>query len=366
MKRKLNFIIVLLLIISINTYSQKPSILINGTHTLASSDAKFPYWLSSGNSLNIGNKVVGISVIQYRISPIPGGGNDLLFDTVMYISSLQNVPVGKVWKIESAICDTTVTTTISGGGGDNWGSQAVVTGTTLTGDGTSSTPLDLDQQSAENGQVLKWDGSAWSPYNVPDYALTTGSANTYAITLDPVPASYTTGMVVHFKANFSNTGAATLNVNGLGAVTIKRNYDQNLSADDIKSGQMVIVMYDGTNFQMLTQLGSPPPYSDPASYGFSLAGGLYYKIVYTHGYITSYSGVGVNNYGWRLATQTEVQTLVTAGVISNGWNGWSGDGYPGQEAGYQYYWQNNSGTVNWHQSDWGTNNYQRAVLIWIL
>ncbi|MCB9307518.1 MAG: tail fiber domain-containing protein [Lewinellaceae bacterium] len=48
-------------------------------------------------------------------------------------------------------------------GGDNWGTQSVQTGAALTGNGTAGTPLNLAQQGATNGQVLKWNGSAWFP-----------------------------------------------------------------------------------------------------------------------------------------------------------------------------------------------------------
>ena len=54
--------------------------------------------------------------------------------------------------------------TVTGGGlGDNWGSQSALTGTTLTGDGTAANPLNLANQGAAAGQVLKWNGSAWIP-----------------------------------------------------------------------------------------------------------------------------------------------------------------------------------------------------------
>jgi len=47
--------------------------------------------------------------------------------------------------------------------GDNWGTQSVVKDGTLEGNGTSSTPLKIAQQSATQGQVLKWSGTTWSP-----------------------------------------------------------------------------------------------------------------------------------------------------------------------------------------------------------
>jgi hypothetical protein len=78
------------------------------------------------------------------------------------------------------------------------------------------------------------------------YAADAGANDTYAITLSPAPASLTTGMHVFFKANTANTGAATLNVNGLGAVALKKNKDSDLNTNDIKAGDIVLVGYDGT------------------------------------------------------------------------------------------------------------------------
>jgi hypothetical protein len=85
------------------------------------------------------------------------------------------------------------------------------------------------------------------------YAADAGSSDTYAITLTPIPKEYTTGMMVTFKANTANTGAATLNCNGLGAKTIKKNHDQDLATGDIEANQFITVVYDGTNFEMQSQ-----------------------------------------------------------------------------------------------------------------
>lgn len=57
----------------------------------------------------------------------------------------------------------TVTLPSSGGGGDNWGTQVVVSNATLDGEGTPAAPLKLAQQSASTGQVLKWNGTTWLP-----------------------------------------------------------------------------------------------------------------------------------------------------------------------------------------------------------
>jgi hypothetical protein len=52
---------------------------------------------------------------------------------------------------------------VGGGAGDNWGSQTVQTGATLSGNGTAANPIALAQQGAATGQVLKWNGTAWTP-----------------------------------------------------------------------------------------------------------------------------------------------------------------------------------------------------------
>lgn len=85
-------------------------------------------------------------------------------------------------------------------------------------------------------------------HNAEKYAADAGANDTYVITLSPVPTSYTNGMVVHFKANTVNTGAATLNVNSLGAKTIVKYVNTTLADGDIAAGMFCTVIYDGTNF----------------------------------------------------------------------------------------------------------------------
>lgn len=92
--------------------------------------------------------------------------------------------------------------------------------------------------------------------NQISYGAATGSSSAYALTTAPSFVNVTVGTVVHFMANHAATGASTLDLNGTGAAPIKKNFDQDLIADDIKNGQIVTVMFDGTNWQMLSQLGN--------------------------------------------------------------------------------------------------------------
>lgn len=82
------------------------------------------------------------------------------------------------------------------------------------------------------------------------YAADAEASDAYVITLSPAPSAYATGQVFYFKANTANTTGATLNVNSLGAKNILKNHDQTLETNDIEAGQIVHVVYDGTQFQM--------------------------------------------------------------------------------------------------------------------
>src|SRR3990167_2018184 len=76
------------------------------------------------------------------------------------------------------------------------------------------------------------------------YAADSEASDTYVITASPALTAYTTGQIISFKANTANTGAATLNVNSLGAKTILKHNDQTLATGDIESGQIITVIYD--------------------------------------------------------------------------------------------------------------------------
>lgn len=72
----------------------------------------------------------------------------------------------------------------------------------------------------------------------------------------PVPAitSYAKWQKFIFKAAHANTGASTLNVNGKGAIAIKKGVNQDLVAGDIPANAMVGVLHDGTNFHLVSSL----------------------------------------------------------------------------------------------------------------
>lgn len=91
-----------------------------------------------------------------------------------------------------------------------------------------------------------------------DYVVDTGSASTYVIAPSPVITAYATGQQFTFiaiTANSANSGVSTLAVNGLAQKTIKKYFNTSLVVNDIVVGQVVTVVYDGTNFQMINPVG---------------------------------------------------------------------------------------------------------------
>jgi len=100
----------------------------------------------------------------------------------------------------------------------------------------------------------------WKAIQTWVFAEDAGSTDTYTATLSPAPAAYVNGQHYRFKANTANTGACTINFNGLGAKTIKKaagGITTDLSDNDIRAGQWVDLVYDSNgNMQMQSQLGN--------------------------------------------------------------------------------------------------------------
>lgn len=85
-----------------------------------------------------------------------------------------------------------------------------------------------------------------------DYATSSGSANAYLLTLTKALTAHIPGLPIRFKTNFANTGAATINISGLGAIAIKKNGSTDLTSGDIVSGRILTIAYDGTYYQLLS------------------------------------------------------------------------------------------------------------------
>jgi hypothetical protein len=105
----------------------------------------------------------------------------------------------------------------------------------LVSDGVANTDLNRVE---ENTRVLSQQGGA--------YGLTTGGTTAYLVTNSPPITSLAAGAKITIKMNASNTGASTLNVDGLGAIAIKHSDGTALSANDLLVDSVYTLVYNGT------------------------------------------------------------------------------------------------------------------------
>ena len=163
----------------------------------------------------------------------------------------------------------------------NTAGQPVVTGTTIT-----STAFNLLTADLATGltTALTKDGQTTPTANIPmgtfkitglgagsaatdaaQYGQLQAGATTIATvsgtdtltgTLAPAPTAYAAGNLFSFVAANTNTGAATINLNSLGAKSITKLGSTALAAGDILSGQVHLIEYDGTRFQLLNPSAS--------------------------------------------------------------------------------------------------------------
>lgn len=94
-----------------------------------------------------------------------------------------------------------------------------------------------------------------SSYTFVPAASVGGSAN--SITLSPSPAitAYAAGQTFQFVAEAANTDAAVINVSSVGEKAITKTGATALTAGDIANGALIQVVYDGTQFQLISTSG---------------------------------------------------------------------------------------------------------------
>ena len=134
MKKQLTVILFLLSFSFIKETSaqcNRPYIKIDGNRVLADNSQTqnslvLPFWLKSGQTLATDQNVLSISVIEFNVT-----SGTLTFSQVLSITSVQTVPSGIVWKVESIIksliYNSNSSLTISSGGAYNWTVPSCVT-----------------------------------------------------------------------------------------------------------------------------------------------------------------------------------------------------------------------------------------------
>ncbi len=85
------------------------------------------------------------------------------------------------------------------------------------------------------------------------YAATATGNDTYVLTLSPAISAYSNGMLILIKVDVGNTGPATVNINGVGAVSIVTGISTALVTGDMLANGVYVLAYNstGTVFQLL-------------------------------------------------------------------------------------------------------------------
>jgi hypothetical protein len=83
------------------------------------------------------------------------------------------------------------------------------------------------------------------------FGADTGILNAYQIVTSRPVSPYPAGMTVALLAATTNTGPATLGVNGLGDRAIRTYLNNSLTAGDIQADTINLMVYDGTVFRLV-------------------------------------------------------------------------------------------------------------------
>ena len=96
----------------------------------------------------------------------------------------------------------------------------------------------------------------------PIWFFAATGTNTYAATLTGVvPTAYYAGMRIRVTFENANTTGVTINVNALGAKAVTKTVSTALVAGDLIVGKIYELVYDGTRFQILGEVGGNNRYA---------------------------------------------------------------------------------------------------------
>lgn len=80
----------------------------------------------------------------------------------------------------------------------------------------------------------------------------TGSTNAYVINFTANFSAYTDGTVIYWVPSNANSGASTINVNGLGAIAIVNQNGAVLTAGQLVANQVAVILYKAGSFLLIS------------------------------------------------------------------------------------------------------------------
>jgi hypothetical protein len=91
------------------------------------------------------------------------------------------------------------------------------------------------------------------------YAANIGGSDSINLLLTPPISQYKPGTQVIFKANSKNSSSVHLNINGLGYIELIKEGKYPLTGGNLESGLLVYAIYDGVNFQLISETAKSCP-----------------------------------------------------------------------------------------------------------
>jgi len=154
--------------------------------------------------------------------------------------------------------------------------------------------------------------------------IDSGANDTYACDLTPAPANYAAilGLPIAVRFNTANTGAATLNINGIGAQAIVTT--NNLTANqalattgEILATSWGVVQWDGTNFQLTSTPGSNAKLRTNQTWSGTQTFGAQVVLTSALGFISWGTTVGTSGSALFRTNKTPDAPVFETGSLSN-------------------------------------------------
>lgn len=156
---------------------------------------------------------------------------------------------------------------------------ATALSTCITKDGqttvTNNIPFNGNKLTGVGAATARTDAATLA--NVQDgtgvYVATVGgTADVITLTPSPAITAYAAGQTFKFIASGANTGAVTVNINGIGAKAVTKRGTTALVANDILANTLCAIQYDGTRFQLLNPATAAPTDGDKGDITVSSSG----------------------------------------------------------------------------------------------
>ena len=144
----------------------------------------------------------------------------------------------------------------------------------------------------------------------PGYGTTAGTASAYTLTLTPALPAYADGVGISIKMHLESDATPTININALGAKTLKAQNGDALSAGDLLAGSIYNFRYDGTDFLQSSSGGLFEYFGDGSDGALSTTGNVTESVtIHTGLVVKNYTSIAINS-GHTYTTNNPCRGLI--------------------------------------------------------